>query len=128
VSVQCYGVRGQMLDAKFTVQLLAPAPSLGYAYANLPNVTQYTVDPYWSTNPDGSGVMVTRIAQGVFDVAWFNAMDDFIGYGNIQVTALGVYDNAQCKITSTYVARAGVKCFAANGVAVDVPFTVLLGS
>ena len=128
VYVQCYSVTGAPMDAKFTVLFLLPAPRLGYAYANLPTFTQYTADPYWSTNPDGSGVMVTRISQGVFDVAWFNAMDDFIGYGNIQVTALGMYDNAQCKITNTYIARAGVKCFAANGAPADVPFTVMLGS
>ena len=128
VSVQCYSAAGAQVDAKFSLLFLLPAPRLGYTYANLPTLTQYAGDPYWSTNPDGGSVIITRISKGVFDVAWPGAIDDFNYYGNIQVTAVGLYDNAQCKIATTYVARAAVKCFAANGALVDVPFTVMLGS
>jgi hypothetical protein len=128
VNVQCYAAGGAPMDAKFSVLFHLPAPRLGYTYANFPSVVQYTGDPYWSTNPDGGPVIVTRISTGVFDVAWPNAMDDFIEYGNIQVTAVGMYDTGQCKISVTYMARAGVKCYAPNGALVDLPFTVLLGS
>lgn len=127
VNVQCYSASGGPVDAKFSVLVLLPAPRLGYTYAAQQTVAQYTGDPYWSTNPDGGAVIITRISQGVFDVEWPNALDDFIEYGNIQVTALG-YDAGQCKISTTYRARAGVKCFAANGAAADLPFTVMLGS
>jgi hypothetical protein len=48
--------------------------------------------------------------------------------GTMQVTALGFYDYAQCKIHGFNAERAAVRCFAPNGTLVDVAFTVLMGS
>jgi hypothetical protein len=128
VSVQCYTAAGAPVDAKFTVLFQLPSGHLAYAYANLPNVGAYNADPFWSSNPAGSYVAVRRFNLGEFIVSWPGADARIIDYGNLQVTALGMYDNAHCKLTGIFAEAALVRCFAANGTPVDVPFTILLGS
>jgi hypothetical protein len=128
VLVQCYTTGGLPVDARFTVLFQLPSAHLAYAYANLPSLSSYKVSPFWSSNPAGGDVVVNRINVGEFTVSWAGADPHIIGMGNVQVTALGLYDNAQCIIEQLASDGVVLKCFAANGAPVDVPFTVLLGS
>jgi hypothetical protein len=61
-------------------------------------------------------------------VDWRGIDPAIIELGNIQVTALGFQEYAQCKIHDVGSTIAGVRCFAPNGTLVDVAFTVLMGS
>ena len=128
ILVQCYTAGGVPVDAKFTVLFLLPAPHLAYAYTNQSGVSSYNVDPFWSSNPAGGQVRVDRLNRGIFNVTFAGVDPSIIDLGNVQVTALGVYDNSTCAIYQLNVDGARVHCFAANGTAVDVPFTILYAS
>jgi hypothetical protein len=128
VLVQCYTTGGLPADAKFTVLFQLPAPHLAYAYANQPSLSSYTIGPFWSSNPAGGQVTVSRFNRGDYTVTWTGADAQILGLGNAQVTAVGTYDNASCTLTRRTVESASVYCFAANRAPVDVPFSVLLGS
>lgn len=91
-------------------------------------MTDYKADPFWSSNPAGGDVTVTRFNRGEFIVRWPGANARILGQGNTQVTALGFFDNAYCILSQLEEEGAIVRCAAANGTLVDVPFTVLLGS
>jgi hypothetical protein len=128
VVVQCYTLAGQPADAKFTVLFQRPAAHLAYAYANQPTTARYSPGPFWSSNPTGGSISVQRASTGVYFVDWQGVAPAIIDLGNIQVTALGFQEYAQCKIHGFGDTIAGVRCFAPNGTLVDVAFTVLLGS
>ncbi len=128
VTVQCYGLVGQPADAKFTVLWQGPSAHLAYAYANQPTAASYAPSAFWSSNPTGGPISVQRASTGVYFVDWRGVDPSIIDLGNIQVTALGFYEYAQCKIHGFGSTIAGVRCFAPNGALVDVAFTVLLGS
>jgi hypothetical protein len=128
VFVQCYTTGGLPVDAKFTVLFLLPSEHLAYGYANVVSTPSYNIDPFWSSNPAGGPVTVNRINRGMFNVTWAGVDPSIIDLGNLQVTALGVYDNANCVPYQLNVDGARVHCYAANGTPVDVAFTILLGS
>jgi hypothetical protein len=128
VLVQCYTTGGTPVDAKFNVLFQLPSPHLAYAYANLSGVSSYTVSPFWSSNPGGGAVTVTRVGTGMFRVSWAGVDSHIIDWGTAQATALGTFDNSYCSIYQFDPEGAVVRCFAANGAAVDVPFTMLIGS
>lgn len=128
ILVQCYTAGGLPVDAKFTVLFLLPAAHLAYAYANQPTLSAYNIDPFWSSNPSGGVTRVNRINRGIFNVTWEGVDPSIIDLGNVQVTALGLYDNATCAIYQLNTDGARVHCYATNGTPVDEPFTILLGS
>lgn len=128
VGVQCYSSSGSLVDAKFTVLFHLPENGMAYAYAGLPTFASYTAEPFWSWNPGTTSVGVTRLGTGTYQVRWPGAGSKSGSYPTVQATAItaDLFDNAQCKAGSGYD-YAQVECFAANGVRVDAPFTVLLG-
>jgi hypothetical protein len=128
VGVQCYSPSGTLVDAKFTVLFQLPEAQVAYAYAGLPTWPSYAVDPFWSWNPGTQSVNVSRLGTGQYEVSFPGVGSKDGDYGTVQVTAItaDLFDNAQCKAGRGYD-FARVECFAANGVRVDVPFTLLLG-
>lgn len=129
VGVQCYSAAGTLVDAKFTVLVQLPASKVAYAYISLPTQPSLPLDPHWNWNPSGSAVAFTRLTTGEYSIEWPFADGLIVGYGTVQVTAItgDLFDNSRCTASHGY-AYARVKCYAANGVPVDVPFTVLIGS
>jgi hypothetical protein len=127
VTVQCYGPTGAPTDAKFTVLVQQPAAHLAYTYSSQAGIT-YDPDPYWSSNSVSGKTRVERISQGIYFVNWLDMQLEILDAGTAHVSALGTFDNSNCSVTNVYVEGVTVRCFAANGAVVDVPFTVLLGS
>jgi hypothetical protein len=128
VTVQCYGPTGAVMDAKFTVLLQQPAAHLAYTYHHYIGGGTYEPSAFWTSNPASGKAKVERVVQGDFYVSWEGMDPEIIDGGTVHVTALGLYDNAYCKVKNVFVEGVSVRCFAANGTLVDVPFTVLLGS
>ena len=128
VTVQCYGPTGAVVDAKFTVLVQKPTPHLAYTYHHSIGATFYEPSAFWTSNPTGGKAKVQRISQGLSYVTWPGMDPEILDMGTVQVTALGLYDNAYCKVWTIYVDGVIVRCFAGNGTLVDVGFTALLGS
>ncbi len=128
VIVQCYTLAGQPVDAKFTVLFQRSAAHVAYVYANRPGTTSYEPDRFWSAHPTGGKISISRASTGLYYVDWVGADPEIIDMGNIQVTALGFHEYAQCKVEAYGSQIAGVRCFAPSGTLVDVAFTVLMGS
>ena len=127
VTVQCYGPAGAA-DAKFTVLVQQPTAHLAYTYNHLISATPYQPGLLWTYNPMGGDTRVQRIRQGEFYVTWLGADPEILDMGTVQVTPVGTYDYAYCKVWTVYVDGTIVRCFAGNGMPVDAAFTVLLGS
>ena len=53
---------------------------------------------------------------------------EILDMGTVQVTAVGAYDFAYCKVWTIYVDGIIARCYAGNGMLVDAGFTALLGS
>jgi hypothetical protein len=83
----------------------------------------------WGGNPDLAVGVQCYSAAGRWWTPWPFADGLMVGYGTVQVTAItgDLFDNSRCTAFHGY-AYARVKCYAANGVPVDVPFTVIIGS
>jgi hypothetical protein len=128
VLVQCYTLAGQPVDAKFTVLFQKSAAHVAFVYVNRPGIGDHEPDRFWSAHPRGGIIWIGHASTGVYYVDWLGVDPEIIDLGNIQVTALGFHDSAQCKIHGYGSQIAGVRCFAPNGSPVDVAFTVLLGS
>ena len=66
--------------------------------------------------------------MGRYTVSWTGANPLIYDFGNMQVTAWGE-GSAICQAEQNFDGGSvKVQCFAANGVAMDSQFTVLLGS
>jgi hypothetical protein len=130
ILVRCFTSAGQPVDSKFSVLFLTPADHLAYAMAHLPTQDSYSPLPYFSTNPSGNVITITRTGVGVWRVRWALADPRIYGYGNIQVTAWGS-DNTQCRANSLVGftnEHAEVVCFGPDGLRKDVRFNVMLAS
>ncbi len=128
IAVQCYTLAGNPVDSKFTVLLQRPAEHVAYAYASQVGTANYSPDPYRSFNPAFGPISVQRSSTGIYYVDWRGVDPAIIDLGNIQVTALGFQEYAQCKVSAVGSNVAGVRCFAPSGALVDVAFTILMGS
>jgi hypothetical protein len=103
-----------------------PAEHLAYAWGDKPTLASYAPLPYYSTNPAGQPITITRRGVGYYDVQWAGVDPEILDEGNVQVTAWG--SNALCKGTRSSLGSAQVFCFAPNGAPVDSRYTVLFGS
>jgi hypothetical protein len=128
VYVRCSTPAGAPADAKFTVLVTPPAAHLAYVWGDQPTSDNYTPDSFYSSNPVGGAITITRSAVGEYTVRWTGVDAEIRDLGNVQVTAYGD-DGAQCKVGGyVQLDSAPVRCFAANGVAVDAYFTVMFHS
>jgi hypothetical protein len=128
VDVVCFTAAGAPADAKFSVLLTLPAAHLAYAWADSPSYPQpYSAYRVYASNPIGGAITVTRRSLGEYEVRWAAVDAEIRDYGTMAVTAWGE-DAAQCTATGMDVEIAVVLCRAANGVAMDAQFVVLLGS
>jgi hypothetical protein len=129
VSVGCYTTpTGAAVDSKFTVLFLVPTEHLAYAWADSPVIASYAPSPAYSTNPAGGTIQILRQGVGSYRVSWSGASSKIFGYGTMHVTAWGE-EGAICQVEQTFTSGiVEVRCFAANGVAMDSRFDVLIGS
>ena len=70
VNVICYNHNGDRVDARFDVLFLLPSDHLAYAYADQPTTPSYTPDPFYSSNPGGGTITITRLATGRYSISW----------------------------------------------------------
>lgn len=130
VYVQCYNKSGGPVDSKFNVLVLQPSLPLAYAWANSPTSASYTPSTFYSSNPGGGGITITRSGTGVYTVLFSGFSGLILDGGNVQVTAYGTFGtaNTQCKVGGWGSQSVNVLCFKANGTPDDSYYTVLLGS
>jgi hypothetical protein len=127
--VGCYTAQtGAPVDSKFSVLFLVPTDHLAYAWADAATYPEYSPAQAYSTNPSGAPTTIKRFGVGRYTV-YFTSADPLIyDFGNMQVTAVG-QGAAICQAEQNFTgASVKVQCFAANGVAMDSQFDVLLGS
>lgn len=128
VEVNCFTAAGAPADSKFTVLFLTPTDHLTYAFADQPTATSsYTPSPFYSSNPTGGAISVTRPSLGRYTVSWTGVDPTIFDGGDVQVTAYGT-GNVQCKVEGWGAASATVRCFSPGGLLRDSLFVVLLGS
>jgi hypothetical protein len=127
VNVRCFSQSGVPSDTKFNVLFLLPSDHLAYAWANQPSSPNYTPSTFYSSNPTGGAISISRSGTGLYTVSWAGVDPQIFEGGDVQVTAYGG-GNAQCKVSSWGSASANVRCFSPSGALVDAFYTVLLGS
>lgn len=125
VSVLCYSGAGAALDTDFNVLFELPSLEVAYVWANDPASASYTPDPYYSWNPSGGGITITRSGTGQYNVSWSGL--SLLDGGDVQVTAYGS-TNAQCKVVGWGSSSVNVMCFTPGGTPVDIYFDVFFGS
>jgi hypothetical protein len=127
VTVACYTPAGARADAKFTTMVTPPAAHLAFVWADQPTLSSYNPHSFYSSNPVGGSVVVTRAQVGSYHVRWIGVDAEIRDFGNAQVTAWG-FDNAQCQVGFLDAEGVSVQCFGPNGAAVDTYYSLLLGS
>jgi hypothetical protein len=134
VIVRCFDAAGTFADAPFNVLFLLPSDHLAYALADQPSSPSYTPSAFYSSNPTGGTISITRSSMGSYTISWTGVGSDIFDGGDVQVTAYG-FSNAQCKVEGwgsalpIGSALALVRCFTpGTGTPVDSSFTVLFGS
>jgi hypothetical protein len=127
ISVLCFGGAGVPRDTPFNVLFLLPADHLAYAWADQPSSASYTPSTFYSWNPAGGAINISRTGTGRYNVSWTGADPAIFDGGDVQVTAYGG-GATQCKVEGGGSASATVRCFAPHGALVDSFFDVLLGS
>jgi hypothetical protein len=130
VTVQCYGPSplGNPVDAKFSVLFQLPSAHLAYAYVDQTTAGMYSPNPSYSSHPSGKPITVSRIIDGLYIVGWEGVDPEIIDAGNVQVTPIGENDYGHCKVGQATVSSVSIRCFAPNGAAANMLFSVLLGS
>jgi hypothetical protein len=131
VSVLCLTRAGSPADAKFNVLFLLPSPHLAYAWADQPTASSYTPSTFYSSNPTGGAISITRLGTGRYSVTWSGLGSNLLDGGDVQVTAYGSAgptSNAHCKVEFWGSQDAYVRCFSPTGTLVDSDFSVLFGS
>ena len=127
VDVRCFSpVTGAPIDRRFTVLYVVPADHVAYAWADKPTTASYSPLPYFSSNPSGGPITITRSGVGSYRVEWTYADSHILEEGNAQVTAYG--SNALCRIITAYGSVAEVKCVSPAGTPADTRFSVLYTS
>ena len=127
VDVTCYTPAGVPADAKFTALVTPPAAHLAFVWADQPTLTSYNPHYFYSSNPVGGSVVITRAQVGSYHVRWIGVEAEIRDFGNAQVTAWG-FDGTQCKLGYLDEDGVSVQCFGPNGAAADTWFSVLLSS
>lgn len=126
VNVLCYSRFGDPKDVKFNVFFATPNPHLAYAWANSPTSSSYTPSTFYSSNPNGGGINITRSGVGQYSVN-FSGLTLLDG-GDVQVTAYSS-GNIVCKVTGWGSTSAGVRCFnPGTNVLVDSFFDIMFFS
>jgi hypothetical protein len=129
LTVQCYLPTGNPVDAKFNVLFQRPNASVAYTFAERADLdSQYDPQPYWSSNPANSPILVWRRGKGLYEVNWTDLDPYVVDRGNVQVMDFGENNYGHCKPYALGATSVGVRCFAPNGTMADLPFMVLLGS
>jgi hypothetical protein len=127
ISVLCFSRAGAPADSGFNTLFLLPSDHLAYAWADQPTAASYTPSTFYSWNPVGGAISITRLSPGRYSVAWNGVDPAIFDGGDVQVSAYGG-GNAQCKVEGWGSASATVRCFNPTGALVDSFYTVLLGS
>jgi hypothetical protein len=111
------------------VLFLVPTDHLAYAWADAATWTaKYSPAAAYSTNPSGGVTTIQRFGVGRYTVYFTDADPQIYDFGNMQVTASGA-GSTICQAEQNFTGPSvKVRCFAANGVAMDSQFDVLLGS
>ena len=125
VNLQCFSGTGALTDTAFNVLFVLPSTEVAYAWADQPTSSSYTPSTFYSWNPTGGSISITRSATGSYTVFWSGFV--LLDGGDVQVTAYGG-SNAQCKVIGWGSNNASVRCFNPGGAPVDTWYTVLLGS
>jgi hypothetical protein len=125
VSVLCFSGAGAPADSTFNVFFILPSSAVAYAWADQPSSPAYTPSTFYSWNPSGGSVSITRFGTGRYSVSWSGLA--LLDGGDVQVSAYGG-GNAQCKVENWGSNTANVRCFAPGGAPVDSFYTVLYGS
>jgi hypothetical protein len=125
VSVYCFSRSGNPSDIQFNVLFLLPKNQVAYVWADQPTTTSYTPSPYYSANPGGGTVTITRSSPGQYQVH-FSGLSLPDG-GDVQVSAYGG-TTTQCKEQGWGSQDVYVHCFAPGGAPIDSYFDLLFGS
>jgi hypothetical protein len=116
---------GVAADTAFNIFFVLPSAEVAYVWADQPTSSSYTPNTFYSWNPTGGPVSVTRNGTGNYTASWSGLA--LLDGGDVQVTSYGG-GNAQCKVVSWGSNIANVRCFTPGGAPVDTYYTVLLGS
>jgi hypothetical protein len=127
ISVLCFGGAGVPTNSEFNVLFVFPSDHLAYAWADQPSTASYTPSTFYSSNPSGGSITISRLATGRYNVTWTGADPYIFDGGDVQVTAYGG-GAAECKVEGWGSESATIRCFMPNGTLVDSYFDVLLGS
>jgi hypothetical protein len=123
VTVLCYSRFGDPKDVKFNLFFATPNPHLAYAWANSPTSASYTPSTFYSTNPNGGGINITRSGTGRYVVTWSGLA--LLDGGDVQVTAYSS-GNIVCKVEGWGSQSVGVRCFnPGTNVLVDSYFDIM---
>jgi len=125
VSVLCFSGTGASADTAFNIFFVLPTTDVAYAWADQPTSASYTPSTFYSWNPTGGSISITRNGTGNYTAFWSGLV--LLDGGDVQVTSYGG-GNAQCKVVGWGSNSANVRCFAPGGAPVDTYYTVLLGS
>jgi hypothetical protein len=68
VYVQCNNKSGGAVNSKFNVLVLQPSLPLAYTWASSPTSSSYTPSSFYSSNPGGGGITITRSGTGLYTV------------------------------------------------------------
>ena len=128
VEVRCFTGTGNPMNAQFSIAVLRPAATRGFAFANQPTANGYAPLGSGSYNPTGS-IKVNRVSTGYYEVVFTNLGTKTATHGgNVQVTAVGG-GKATCRISWPWYGETNmsvpVSCYLPGGVPVDNKFTVL---
>jgi len=135
IRVFCRTRNGTPADTRFTLTYVRDGNVLGepvccepdgnptdYAWANQPSAAApYTPDPLYQFTGSAQQITITHLAKGSYAVH----VPDSLNRGNVQITAYGGSNSAQCKVNSwTPATGIRVLCFSTAGSLVDSLFDV----
>jgi hypothetical protein len=122
---------GCVLAVLSAVTFSSPAVAqISYAWANQPSAAEYVPEPLYAYNLSGGRITISRVGIGAYRVRFAGLGGRGKGGGHVQVTPYG--DNSDmCKVGRwDYGGQdfvVDVRCFGANGAAVDSRYTILAG-
>jgi len=131
--IRCFDATGAPFDTVYNVLFWKPregSEGVAYAFADRPSEASYQPSSFYSHNPAGGDVMVSRTGVGQYEVTWagYGATVQFAGglTGHPQVSAYGTssdYCNTGSMLVDGDTIR--VHCFDSSGNPVDTRFVAL---